>query len=38
METVKKVELKDLKRKFRSLEQTRFILKEKSKMNNKITL
>ena len=31
MEGAKKVELKDLKRKFRSLEQTRFVLKEKGK-------
>ncbi len=33
MEEYKKVELRELKRKFRNLEQTRFLLKENGKIN-----
>ena len=33
MERVKKVDLKDLKRKFKSLEQSRFTLREKGNLN-----
>ncbi len=36
MESYKKIELKDLKRKFRTLEQTRFTLKEKGIINTSL--